>query len=562
MLIDGKNLTNAYDNVEFNKQVLLHGIENQIVSFVPYPPVNALIMLPIARLEPLTAKLVWNILSAVFFVLSTYFISKISGLNFFQTGILFFASGFAFANNFFFGQVYLLVLLCFSSSIYFLMSEKNIPAAFLFSLSVLLKFYTIFFLLLFLFRKKFRMVLYSLAFMIVLNIISFIITGFHVNYFYYTEIIPRISDGWIGTVFAPEFQSMTSLLHTLFYFEPSLNSNPLIQSPELYFILKYFFYFAILGASMFSIWKSKDKNSFEVFKLQIALFCFVCMLLLPVNASYQYVLLVPAIAILINYFLSRKGYFDIVITLILFFIMNSPVSVYIVNITKLTSYFYLGYVKLFILLYFWIRILYILKEYGLEASKDLLRYSFACLLLISVFSRMSLRVFEQPMDSAMNLLLNPSYLISMPSVYGNKLVYTECRNERFALNSNFGFKYEKENVFDPEFVNGNEIVYETIKGKKEYLNKLSVVSENDTLFGGRTTTEVNKDSLESSHQVFAKDGHIFLSEISSGNTVQLTYGNCIDSHPEFYDNFNKIIFCSDRNRGVGFTTLYEINIKK
>ncbi|MBK8550883.1 MAG: DUF2029 domain-containing protein [Ignavibacteria bacterium] len=173
MLLDGKDLKPAYDNVEFNKQVLLYGISDQFVSFVPYPPVNALLMIPLARLEPLTAKLFWNILNYIFFLLCIFFISKISGLNFFLTGIIFFVSGYAFVNNFFFGQAYVLVLLLFSASLYFLSKDKDIVSALFFSVSVLLKFYTIFFLILFLCRKKFRMVLASVSFIILLNLLYF-----------------------------------------------------------------------------------------------------------------------------------------------------------------------------------------------------------------------------------------------------------------------------------------------------------------------------------------------------------------------------------------------------
>ena len=102
MFLDGTDMKKAYDNVEFNKQVLYYGIEDQFVSFVPYPPVNALLILPFARLEPLTAKLLWNIFNIFFFLFSIHLISKISGLNFFLTGIIFFVSGYAFVNNFFF----------------------------------------------------------------------------------------------------------------------------------------------------------------------------------------------------------------------------------------------------------------------------------------------------------------------------------------------------------------------------------------------------------------------------------------------------------------------------
>ncbi len=316
MFLDGKDLKSAYDNVEFNKQLLYYGIEDQFVSFVPYPPVNALLLLPLAKLEPLKAKLVWNILNILFFLFSIYFISKISELNIFLTGIIFFVSGYAFMNNFFFGQAYLLVLMLFTASVYFLYKGKDIPAALLFSLSVLLKFYTVFFLLLFLCRKKFKFTVASIIFIILLNLLVFTVTGWDLNLFYYTTIMPRISDGWVGTVYASEFQSVISMLHTFFYSEPALNPYPLSESPQLYFIFKYIFNFGVLFISVFIVLNSDTIK--DSLKLQISLFCFVCMLLLPVNASYQYVILIPAIAILVSNYISEKKLLITVIILILF----------------------------------------------------------------------------------------------------------------------------------------------------------------------------------------------------------------------------------------------------
>ncbi len=562
MFLDGKDLMKAYDNAEFNKQVLFYGIEDQFVSFVPYPPVNALLMLPLAKLEPLTAKLIWNIFNLIFFLLSIFFVSKISGLNFFLTGILFFSSGYAFVNNFFFGQAYLLVLMLFTASIYFLHKGKDIPAALLFSLSVLLKFYTIFFLLLFLCRKKFRFVAASVLFIIFLNLIVFTITGWELNLFYYSVIMPRISDGWVGTVYASEFQSVISMLHTFFYSEPSLNPYPLTESPQLYFIFKYVFYFGILFASVFTVLNSDNLKDNS--KLQISFFCFVCMLLLPVNASYQYVILIPAIAILVSHFISEKKFLFTVVMLILFFIINSPVALYIISITKNTPYFFLGYVKLFILIFFWINILFIIQKSSVKntSMSSKLRYSFAYVFLVLVMSQMSLALNNNKDDGAINILSNSNYMISMPDVRNDDIIFTECRNERFIMNSNFGLKFDKENVFNPRFKSSNEIEFETISKRNVNYKKLSLNTMTDSLISNRTDSAHINYSGDRTLMCYSKDGQIFLERISDHKTEQVTSGNSFNYYPVFNSDDSGILFSSDRKRGVGFTSLYEIRINK
>jgi len=562
MFLDGKDLKAGYDNVEFNKQVLYYGIEDQFVSFVPYPPVNALLMLPLANLEPLTAKLFWNIFNVIYFLLSVLFISKISGLNFFLTGIIFFASGYAFVNNFFFGQAYLLVLMLFTASIYFLYNGKDIPAAFLFSLSVLLKFYTLFFLLLFLCRKKFKFVAASVLFTIFLNLIVFTVTGWDLNLFYYTSIMPRVSDGWVGTVYASEFQSVISMLHTYFYSEPALNPYPLTESPQLYFIFKYVFYFGILFASVFSVLNSDLKN--DNLNLQISLFCFVCMLLLPVNASYQYVILIPAIAILVCHYISEKKFLITGLILILFFIMNSPLSLYVISITKNTPYFFLGYTKLFILLIFWVNILVLMRNSaGRKTSmSSKLRYSFAYVFLVLVMSQMSLALSNNKDDGAKNILANSNFMISMPDVKGSSIIFTECRNEKFVLNSNFGFKFDQESVFNPLIINNNEIEFETISKRNISYKKLSLNSLTDSLITNRTDSTHINYSGDRMMKCYSKNGQIYIERISDNESEQITSGNSFNYFPVFNGDDSGIIFCSDRKRGVGFTALYEIRINK
>ena len=199
MYLDGKDMKTAYDNVEFNRQLLLYGINDQIVSYIPYPPLTALLMLPIAKLSPLDAKSAWNLFSLVLLAGCILILSKIAELNFFKTGVIFFLSGFALANNFMFGQVYLLVLFFLLLSMYFMKQENDVISALFLALSIVLKFYTIFFIFLFIFKKRYRLLTYTIVLSLLIYIPVVLLTGFELNYFYSTTIMPRLGEACVGT---------------------------------------------------------------------------------------------------------------------------------------------------------------------------------------------------------------------------------------------------------------------------------------------------------------------------------------------------------------------------
>jgi hypothetical protein len=175
---------------------------------------------------------------------------------------------------------------------------------------------------------------------------------------------------------------------------------------------------------------------------------------------------------------------------------------------------------------------------------------------------MSLALNSNKEDGAKNILANSNYMISMPDVRNDDIIFTECRNERFILNSNFGLKYDRENVFDPRFKNNNEIEFETIsKGNVNY-KKLSLNSMTDSLIKNRTDSTYINYSGDRTMKCYSKYGQIFLERISDNKSEQVTSGNSFNYFPVFNGDDSGIIFCSDRKRGVGFTALYEIIINK
>ncbi len=559
MLLDGKDLKDVYDNVEFNRQLLLYGIEGQIVSFVPYPPVNALLMLPIAKLSPLEAKLVWNFLNALLLIACIYLLTKLVRLSFYTIGIIFFLSAFALANNFLFGQAYLLILLFLLLSVYFMMQGKDILSAFFISLSIVLKFYTIFFIFLFIFKRRLRLLFWCIGFCFLLYIPVILITGFDLNHYYFTELMPRLGDGWVGTVYAVEYQSFISLLHRFFHYEPMLNPGPLFQSDLLFYAFKYLWIFVILSVSLAYI-----KKTVENIKLEISLFCIIALLLLPLNASYQYVVLIPAVVFMGKHFLDQKKYLLPASIVIVMALINSPVQVWIVDQVKETPLFFLGYVRLMGLLYLW---LVNLKELGRVTGIKPLGSRMRSLLYVGGIHVVALTAFSvivnRPADdNALSMVHSSNFLITMPSALNTvpeKVVYTECINEKFVLRSNFGLSINSENVFYPKMINESLLEYETVENRIP-IKRILDLSTRESVQSTLTKGEEFAVSKNGKWKCFIQKGQLILEEISSGNKQQLTHGRQISSFPVFSYNDTKIIFASDRNRGVGFSTLYVIDV--
>lgn len=559
MLLDGKDLKTAYDNVEFNRQLLLYGIDNQIVSFMPYPPVNAILFLPIAGLEPLTAKLVWNVFNAFLLLMSIYVIRKLTNFDFYTVGIIFFLSAYALTNNFMFGQAYLLVVLCLCLSVYYMVRGKDVFSGLFMALSIVLKFYTVFFIFLFIFKKRLKLLFYTLAIGIIIYIPVILITGVDVNLFYYSKLIFRLSDGWVGTAYAIEYQSFLTLLHKLFSYEPMLNPHPLINSMIMFYVFKYLFICGILSASLSYLVKPNEN-----IKLEISLFCIISLLFLPLNASYQFIVLIPAIIFLCEYYMKDKDYIMIGWLLFILLFINSPAEIWVANKVKDSALFILGYIKLFALMYLWFLNLRNLgASTGLKPfSPHMKKYLLIGGIHMAALTIMSSLINQSINDGARNIVLSESYLVSMPSAMNTtpeKFVFTECFNNRFTLNSNFGFKYVKENVFNPAIIDSNTIEFETIINKKTIKKIIKIVGA-ESYEADKIYPVNSSESKNGNLKCYIEDGHLFLEDIKNKKVFQVTSGRQLNSYPVFSNNDTKIIFCSDRFRGAGFTTVYEIGI--
>lgn len=193
------------------------------------------------------------------------------------------------------------------------------------------------------------------------------------------------------------------------------------------------------------------KPTRENLKLELSLFCITCLLLLPVNASYQFVVLIPAAVIMFKHFSEAKKYFLAASVVLLMFIMNSHLQIFITNQLKNTPLYFFAYVKLIGLLILFSLNIKILLNINLEKLFNKRTIRFLAIGSIHVIALTAFSyTFNKPLeDRAEYIETGGNYLYTMPAAYGNRLVWVEPVNEKFLLRSNFGFEYNKHNSFYP-----------------------------------------------------------------------------------------------------------------
>ncbi len=246
---------------------------------------------------------------------------------------------------------------------------------------------------------------------------------------------------------------------------------------------------------------------------------------------------------------------------LLMFVMNSHLQIFITNLLKNTPFYIFAYVKLIgLLIFFTVNIKILLKLNSATLfNRRTIRFLSIGAVHVVLLTILSYSLNKPVNDGAEYISSGNNYLNSMPSVYGNKLVWTECINEKFVLRSNFGYSYDKENVFYPVLTDSEHIVFETIENK---IPKQKVIDIKTRIQRDASGIKLNSPPFNKNRSIecFSIDGVIMIEDPTTGKKYPLTSGKQMCTFPVFA-NDSTIIFCSDKNRGVGFTALYKMKIK-
>ena len=329
ILLEGGEISKAYDSTYFYQKIKDYGIEN-VYDSPNNLPSSAFLMLPAALLSPGPAKILWTVLSVIFIFISVFMLLKsfdipvnsITGLMTVSMTFLFYPLYY----NVSLGQAYIFILLLLSLSIYGFKKNNLWLAAIPLSLVIILKGYGIIPLIFLAAFKKWRELFTALAISALLVLLTLPVLHIESWQVYYDKVF--ISLGRDSYASYTAYQTLNSLLRHIF------NAG----------IVNYIFFAFGLVIIALVILKKNNNDFIIYYAIAIAL----NMILAPLAEEYHYVLFLPLIFVLAK--LLYGNYKDLK-TVTVFFIISVILLAVPIEYRSFNSspfpVFLLGYPKLY-----------------------------------------------------------------------------------------------------------------------------------------------------------------------------------------------------------------------
>ena len=288
---NGESLSNLYDPVWFERQKHRAGIERPAALFNYFPPMNALIMWPLAHLSPMSAKRWWTAvnLAALFGVIGLTV--KASGLGWLSSTAVALLGLDALGNNLTFGQFY--IVLTFLMLAALLLTERFPGIAGIASAAgTVTKVFPVFLLVHFLIRRKYNALVWSSAAIIFLIAVGAIVMGWAPHRVYLEEVMGRSLRGEIQDPYNVRWNTLQALLRRALVREETLNPSPILDAPWLFFFLRPVVSVTVVAVTLFAILRARKQAVLLEYGAIIAMVS----LITPSQASYHQFLFYPAIA--------------------------------------------------------------------------------------------------------------------------------------------------------------------------------------------------------------------------------------------------------------------------
>lgn len=299
LLVSGADTRRIYDDDWFQEQIQLNGI-NQPGKFSPFPPVTAFVLVPFAFASPLDALRMWTVLNFGLLAYACYVVAQITNRSWYWGALLFLLTGHALANNFRFGQFYLVLTLLVLSGYRKWIQGEATSSGVLLAIGTAVKYFPALFLVEFIVRRERKIIVSFVTTLCVLMILGIAVMGPAVHVQFLRSVLGPHLQGNIQDPFSPTFQSWNSLFRRLFLYDSIRNPNPFIQASFAYVVCLTLIYGAVVAALMAGMRQASHRFGEYGPSIQFALIGVAGLLLLPASATYHFLLLVPSVAILLG----------------------------------------------------------------------------------------------------------------------------------------------------------------------------------------------------------------------------------------------------------------------
>jgi hypothetical protein len=316
IVADGGNADRLYDNSWFQEQMRRYQIGKPSAGeFSPFPPPTALLLVPLARLNPLDALRVLTCVNVLCLICAIKILAKILSWNFVDCGAFVLLSGFAVLNSFRFGQPYILVSLSCILGYYARLKGRPLLAGICFGLFTPIKYFPIVILAYFACRKEWKLVLGGAGAILIVGAASIGVLGWKVHEEFLSSVLGNhlVARLDMQDPFTASYQSFDSLFRRLFIFDAALNPRPLCDLPRLASIAIAVTKASILLASIATLVKLARTDAADTDALSIGILGVGTLLAAPATATYHFDLLWLPVGLLVSSFFRghavRSAYF-------------------------------------------------------------------------------------------------------------------------------------------------------------------------------------------------------------------------------------------------------------
>jgi hypothetical protein len=316
IVADGGPVERLYDDVWFQQQMhrYVPGSES-IGKFSPFPPPTALLLLPLARMQPLNALRAVTVVSALCLAGSIVLLARILSLTLVESAVFILLSGYAVVNTLRFGQPYIAVSLSCIAGYYAYLKNKPVLAGMCFGLFVPFKYFPVVILIYFALRKNWKVVLGGGLVVSFITLVSIGVLGWKIHEIFLSSVLGNHLVGVLSEQdpYTASFQSFDSLFRRLFVYDAALNPRPWFVSPPLQMIGVSVVKALIMFSAFATLVKLARSGAAAAAAPSIGILGILILLEAPATATYHFVLLWLPVGLLVHHLFCGRdrasGYF-------------------------------------------------------------------------------------------------------------------------------------------------------------------------------------------------------------------------------------------------------------
>ena len=317
----GSDTSRIYEWVWLQRQKDHREIDQRVVGLVPITPFSTLVIWPLTTMPPLAAKHCWLIVNLMLLLGSGALIRSLTHLEW-QRIALVAGLSFPLHRNLLYGQYYILLLFILASACWLYIHEKRLLAGVLIGLGFALKIFPAVYLLYFLRKRDLKACaggIISGASAAVLSIIAF---GWEVHRTYLFQVVPSALRGEGLDPYNLASASLSSLLHSLFIYEPQWNQHPAVAAPWLFAVLHPMLQMAILAPALLLV--APDVTCPRRIRLEWAAMLLASLAISTSPASYLFTLMILPVCFVWEAIQRSGGLLTSKILLALYLVVGYP----------------------------------------------------------------------------------------------------------------------------------------------------------------------------------------------------------------------------------------------